>query len=126
MAAASRAGVLAGRDLDGHARDVVGERTTPGPCRCRVGLLVRFVLWQAQPGHDGGRRHLARLERQLELFGTLARGAEPVRPVPGQLVAQLLDQHRLGLHLGDQETRQRLQVARVLRQGHGLVEHAGS
>ena len=76
--AAPRAGVLAGTDRDGHARDVVGQRATPGPCRGR--LLVQPVLGQAKPGHDGRRRHLARLERRLGLLGALARGAEQVAP----------------------------------------------
>lgn len=115
---AACAGVLAGEDLDGHARDVVGERATP-----RALLVLGSILRQAQLAHDGRRCHLARLERQLELLGALARGPEPLRPVACKLMAQLLDQHRLSLHLGDQETRQHLQVPAVVRKGRGLVEH---
>ena len=121
MAPAARAGVLAGEDLHVHARDLVWERATS-----RTALLLRSILGQAQPAHDGRGRHLARLERQLELLGALARGAEPVRPMARQLVAQLLDQHRLSLHLGDQQAGQRLQVPRVVRQWRSLVEHGRS
>ena len=42
------------------------------------------------------------LQRQLELLGRLGRGAEPVRPVTGELVAELLNKDGLRLHLGDQ------------------------
>ena len=64
--------------------------------------------------------------RQVELLGALARGAVAVRPSPRQLVAQLLDQGGLGLHLGDQEPREGLQVAGVVGQRGGLVEHGRS
>lgn len=83
MAAAACAGVLAWRDLDVHARDVVRERATPRP----VLLLVRAALRQTQPAHDGGRGHLARLERQLKLLGRLRGRPEPMDAKPGQLVA---------------------------------------
>jgi len=53
-------------------------------------------------------------------------GPNRSRPVARQLVPQLLDQHRLSLHLGDQETGQRLQVPRIVREWRGLVEHGRS
>jgi hypothetical protein len=40
------------------------------------------------------------LQCQLQLFRRLGRRAEPVRPMPRKLMAQLLDQDRLRLHLG--------------------------
>jgi hypothetical protein len=120
MAAASRAGVLAGRDLDGYPRDVVGERAASWAL-----LVLRSLLGQAQLAHDGGGRHLARLERQLKLLGALARGPEPVRLVARQLVPKRLDQHRLRL-LGDQKPCERPQVLGVLGQGHGFIEHGRS
>ncbi len=98
---------------------MVGDRSALRTAR----LLVLVLLGEPQPADDGAGRHLARLERQLELVGALARGAEPVCPVARELMAQLLDQQRLGLHLGDQEPCEGLQIARVLGQRHGLVEH---
>jgi len=63
-------------------------------------LILLLDIRQLHPcGHRGG-GDLAGLERQLQLFGGLGRRPEPVRPVPRQLVPQLLDQDRLRLHLG--------------------------
>ena len=98
----SRAGVLAGGNLDLHARHVVGDRPAPGAAR----FLVLVLLGQAQAAHDGAGRHLARLERQslprtrsgVELLGALARGAVAMRPSPCQPMPELLDQGGLSLH----------------------------
>ena len=45
------------------------------------------------------------------------------RAMAGQLVAQLLDQHRLRLHLGEEPRGEGAQLLGVFRQGGGLVEH---
>jgi len=66
------------------------------------------------------------LERQLKLLGRLGRGPEPVRPVPGKLMAQLLDQDRLRLDLGQKPCGEAAQLLGVFRQGQGLIEHTGS
>jgi hypothetical protein len=76
-------------------------------------------------GHRGG-GDLAGLKSQLQLFGRLGGRPEPVRPVPGQLVPQLLDQDRLRLHLGQKPRGEAAQLLGVFRQGQGLIEHAGS
>lgn len=121
-AAALRAGVLAGGDLDLHARDVVGDRPALGAAR----VLVRVLLGQAQPAHDGTRGHLARLKRQLQLLGALPGRPVAVRPVARELVPEPLDQGGLRLHLGDQEAGERLQITGVLGPRRGLVEHGRS
>jgi hypothetical protein len=78
VATAAGTGVLAGRNLDGHARDVVRERTSP-----RMALLLGPVLGQPQLAHEGGGGHLARLQGQLELLGRLRRHPEPMGAKPG-------------------------------------------
>ena len=57
------------------------------------------------------------LQRQLELFRRLGRGPEPVRPVPGQLVPELLDQDCLRLDLGQKPRGEAAQLLGVFRQG---------
>ena len=60
-----------------------------------LGFASLLDVRQLHPcGHRGG-GNLAGLEGQLKLLGRLGRGPEPMRPVPGQLVPQLLDQDRL-------------------------------
>ena len=46
-----------------------------------------------------------------------------MRPMPGQLVAQLLDQDGLRLHLGQEPRREGAQFLGVVRQGDDLIEH---
>ena len=46
-----------------------------------------------------------------------------MRPMPGQLVAQLLDQDRLRLHLGQKPRRKGAQLLGVFRHGSDLIEH---
>ena len=121
-APAARAGVLAGRDLDLHARDVVRDRAALR----RAGFLVLILLGKPQPTHDRSGRDLARLECEVELIRALAGGPVAVRPVPCELMAELLDQGGLGLHLGDQEPRERLQVTGVFGERCCLVEHGRS
>ena len=46
--------------------------------------------------------------------------------VTGQLVAQLLDQHRLRLHFGQQKRRELPQFLGVFGQGFGHIQHGQS
>ena len=117
--AAISAGVGAWGQLDLHPRDVVGDWAA-----------LRFVLLldvrQLHPGCHRSGGDLARLEGQLKLLGRLGRRPEPVRAVPRQLMAELLDQDRLRLHLGQKPRGEAAQLLGVFRQGQGLIEHAGS
>ena len=96
------------RQLHLHPRDVVRDRTTPG-------FVLLFDVRQLHPRRHCGGGDLADLQGQLQLFRRLGRGAEPVRPVPGQLVAQLLDQDRLRLHLGQKPRGEAAQLLGVFR-----------
>jgi hypothetical protein len=115
-AAAVGAGIGCRAEFHLHPRDVVRDRTTP-----RSVLLLD--VGQAQPRGHRRRGDLAGLQRQLQLLGRLRRGAEAMARMAGQLVAQLLDQHRLRLHLGEEPRREGAQLLGVFRQGSGLVEH---
>ena len=113
LAAAVSAGVRGGADLHHHARDVVRNRTA-----LRLSLLLD--IGEAQPRRHRRRGDLARFQRQLQLLGRLGGGTEAMRPMPGQLVAQLLDQDRLRLHLGQKPRRK---GAQFFGKGADLVEH---
>jgi len=117
--AAIGTGLGARRQFHLHPRDVVRDRTA-----------LRFVLLldvrQLHPcGHCGG-GDLAGLKRQLQLFGGLGRRAKPVRAVPSQLMAQLLDQDCLRLHLRQKPRGEAAQLLGVFRQGQGVIQHVGS
>ena len=116
-ATASGAVICLGQKMDHRARHVIGNGSALG-----LALLLGG-LRQAQLRRHGGRGQLARLERQLQLIGRLGRSSKPVRTVPGKLVAQLLDQDRLRLHLRDQALREGAQIIGIVREGGGLVEH---
>lgn len=116
LAAAVSAGVRGGADLHHHARDVVRDRTA-----LRLALLLD--IGEAQPRRHRRRGDLARFQRQLQLLGRLGGGTEAMRPMPGQLVAQLLDQDRLRLHLGQKPRRKGAQLLGVFRHGSDLIEH---
>lgn len=91
--------LVAGDQLDLLARDVIGDGTA-----LRLVLLL-FIREPQLRGHLGD-GDLARLERQLKLFDRLRRGAKAMAAVTGQLVTQLLYQHRLRLHLSQQKRRE--------------------
>ena len=49
-----------------------------------------------------------------------------MRPVTGQLMAKLLDQDCLRLYLSQKPRGEGAQLLGVVRQGHGLIQHADS
>ncbi len=117
-AAACGAIVPGGAQLDLCPRHVVGNWPSPG-------LVLRRLLEVGQPqlrDHRGGRQ-FARLQRQLQLLGRLSGGAEPMRAVSGQLMAELLDEDGLRLHFGDQARRQVPQIVGIVGERGGLVKH---
>ena len=102
-----------------HPRDMVRDRAA-------LRFVLLFDVRQLHPrGHRGG-GDLTRLEGQLQLVRSLGRGPEPVRPMACQLMAQLLDQDRLRLHLGQEPRGETAQLLGIVRQGQGVVEHARS
>jgi hypothetical protein len=110
--AAIGTGICARRQFHFHPRDVVRDRTA-------LGCVLLFDVRQLHPcGHRGGGK-LACLQSQLQLFRSLGRGPEPVRPVPGQLVPQLLDQDRLRLDLSQKPRGEAAQLLGVFRQCEG-------
>ena len=115
-AAAVGAGVGCRGELHLHPRDVVRDRPALRP-------VLLLDVGQAQPRRHRRRGDLARLQRQLQLLGRLRRGAEAMARMAGQLVAQLLDQHRLRLHLGEEPRGEGAQLLGVFRQRRHLVEH---
>ena len=112
-------GVRARRQFHLHPGNVIRDRTT-------LRLILLFDVRQLHPRRHGSSGDLAGLEGQLQLFSGLGRRPEPVRPVPGQLVAQLLDQDRLRLHLRQEPRGEAAQLLGVFRQGQGVIEHTGS
>ena len=70
--------------------------------RTALGFVLLLNVRKLQPRRHRGSGDLAGLERQLQLFCRLGRGPEPVGPVPGQLVPELLDQDRLRFDRGQQ------------------------
>lgn len=117
--AAIGTGICARRQFDLHPGDVVRDRAA-------LWLVPLLDVRQLHPRRHGRGGNLAGLERELKLLGRLGRGPEPVRPVPSQLMAQLLDQYRLRLDLGQQPRGEAAQLLGVFRQGQGLIEHARS
>ena len=110
-------GLGARGQLDLHPGDMVRDRTA-------LGFVILLDVRQSHLGGHRGGGDLAGLKSQLQLFGRLRRRPEPVRPVPGQLVAQLLDQDRLCLDLGQKPRGEATQLLGVFRQGQGLIQHA--
>jgi hypothetical protein len=106
---------VAGRQLDFDARDMIGDRPTLGGGLLLVGLLIGRLQLRGHLG-DGD---LAGFQRELELLDRLGRGAEPVVPVARQLMPQLRDQQRLGLHLGQRKRREPTQALGVFGQRFG-------
>ena len=94
--------------------------------RAALGFVLLLDARQAHPRGHCRRSNLAGLQGQLKLFRGLGRGPEPMRPVPGQLAPQLLDQDRLRLHLGQKPRGEAAQFLGLFRQGQGLCELAGS
>ncbi len=111
--------VFARSDLDLHARDVVRDRAA-------LRLVLLLDVGEPQRRGHGGGRDLARLQRQLQLIGGLGRCAKSMSTVAGELMTQLLDQDRLGLHLGQKTRREGPQLLRVFRQRSGIVQHGDS
>jgi hypothetical protein len=117
--AAIGAGLGTGRQLNFHPRDVIRDRTT-------LGTVLLLDVRQLHPRRHRGGGDLAGLQGQLKLLGGLGRRTKPVRPMPGQLVPQLLDQDRLRLHLRQKPRGEAAQLLGVFRQGQGLIQHVGS
>jgi hypothetical protein len=116
LAAAIGAGVSRRVELHLQARDMVRDRPALRP-------LLLLDLRQAQPRRHRSGCDLTRLQRQLQLLGRLGGGAEAMRLVSSQLVAQLLDQDRLRLHLGQKSRRESAQLLGIFGKGNDLVEH---
>jgi hypothetical protein len=79
-------------------------------------LLVGLFIGRLQLRRHLGDGDLAGFQRELELLDRLGGCAKPMAPVAGQLVAQLRDQQRLGLHFGQQKRREPTQVLGIF--GH--------
>jgi hypothetical protein len=105
--------------LDLHPGDMVRDRTT-------LGFVLLLDVRQSHPGGHRGGGDLAGLQRQLKLLGRLGRGAKPVRPVPGQLMSELLDQDRLRLDLDQKPCGEAAQLLGVFRQDQALIKHGKS
>ena len=117
--AAIGTGIGAGHQFHFHPGDMIRDRTA-------LGFALLLDVRQTHPRRHRGGRDLAGLKSQLKLFCRLRGRAEPVCPVPGQLVPQLLDQDRLRLHLGQKPRGEAAQLLGIFRQGQGLIEHARS
>jgi hypothetical protein len=111
-AAALGAVSIAGRQLDFDARDMIGDRPTLRLVVLLVGLLIGRLQLRGHLG-DGD---LAGFQRELELLDRLGGCAKPMVPVARQLMPQLRDQQRLGLHFGQQKRREPTQVLGIF--GH--------
>ena len=97
----------------------------------RAGDLVVFDCGMVGPfsyGADISRAYRCGPGRPSDHQKTLYTIAhvEPMRQVPGQLVAQLLDQDRLCPYLGQKPRGEAAQLLGVFRQSQGPIEHAGS
>jgi hypothetical protein len=112
-------GIGTGAEFHFHPGDVIRDQTA-------LGFVLLLNVRQLHPRGHGRRRNLAGLKCQLKLLGRLGRGPEPVRPVPGKLMAQLLDQDRLRLHFRQKPRGEAAQLLGVFRQGQGLIQHAKS
>jgi len=76
---------------------------------------------------DGGReRGFARDRGELQGQPDLQIVEEAMSSIPGKLMAQLLDQDRLRLDLGQQPRGEAAQLLGVFGQGQGVIQHAGS
>ena len=121
LAAALGAVVVAGGQLDFHAWDVIGDRPA-------FGLVPKIMggrlIGKTQLCRHLGDSDLACFQRQLKLFDTLGRCAEPSGAMACQLMSKPLDQDGLGLHLGQQKRCELSQFFRIFRQGFGHVQHA--
>jgi len=115
--AAASTVLIAGGQFYLLARDVVGNGTA-------LRLVLLLSVRQPQLRGHLRDRDLGCLERQLKLLDGLRRRAKAMAAVTGQLVAQLLDQHRLRLHLGQQKRREPPQFLGIFRQGFGHVQHS--
>jgi hypothetical protein len=82
-------------------------------------LLVGLFIGRLQLRGHFGDGDLAGFQRELQLLDRLGGCAKPMVPVAGQLVAQLLDQQRLRLHLGQQKRREPTQIPGVFGQRFG-------
>jgi len=99
--------IVAGGEFDLLTRNMTGDR----PALRLVLLFVRQPQLRSHLG-DG---NLARFQGQLKLIDRLGRGAEAMATVTGQLVAKLLDQHRLRLYLGQQKSREAAKLVGIFR-----------
>ena len=91
--------------------------------RLALRLVGGGILGQAQLGGQSGNGDLTHLQRQLQLLGGLGGCPEEMGAMACQLVPQLLDQHRLGLHFGQQKCCEGPQFSRVFRQQFGDIQH---
>ena len=63
--------VVAGGQLDFHARDVIRDRAA-------LGFILWFFIWKTQLRRHLGNRDLAGFQGQLKLFDALGRCAKPM------------------------------------------------
>ena len=117
--AAIGTGICARCQLHLHPGNVVRDRAA-------LGFVLPLDVRQPHLCRHRGGGDLAGLKCQLQLLRCLGRRAKPMRPVPGELMAQLLDQDRLGLHLGQEPRSEAAQLLGVVREGQGLIEHVAS
>jgi hypothetical protein len=115
---AARATSLAGREDGLLARQVRRQRLALGLALRRGGGIRR------RHGLVGlSRRDLLVLQPELELVEALGGRAEPMPAKAGQLMLELGDPQRLGLHQRDQALGGLAQFGRIFGQRLGFVEH---
>jgi hypothetical protein len=102
-----------------HPRDMIGDRTA-------LRFVLLFGIRQLHPRGHRGRCDLTGFQGKLQLLGRLGGRAKPVRAVPCQLMAELLDQDRLRLDPGQKPRGEPPQLLGVFRQGFGHIEHGQS
>ena len=119
MPAAIGTGIGDGAEFHFHPRDEVRDRTA-------LGFVLLLDVGQLHPCCHRCGGDLAGLERELQLLRRLGRRAKPVRPVPSQLMTELLDQNRLRLHLDQEPRGEAAQLLGVFRQSDGPIQHGYS
>ena len=99
---------VTGCKLNLHTRNMVRDRLA-------LRLVGGCILGQAQLGGHRGDSDLGYLQGQLQLLGRLRGCPKPMGAMACQLVLELLDQHRLRLHFGQQKRGEGPQFCGVFR-----------